>query len=155
MGRPSRSDRAQSAQSGAVGPAAFSHRSGEDCPTEPVQAPVMTAMTKARTEANTSPDEGELIARAQRGSHDAFAEIVSRYGERLFLAVQRIVRDSADAEEVVQEAFLKAEMAKLQEKQRQMEQDLQRQLDNEKRKPLLLDHVERVREQSEQETLDT
>ena len=65
-------------------------------------------MTRTRSETSTSPDETELIGRAQQGSHEAFGEIVNRYGERLFLVVHRIVRDSADAEEVVQETFLKA-----------------------------------------------
>ncbi len=52
--------------------------------------------------------EQELIARVQRGHNDEFYELVRPYERRLFAAAVAILKNEADAEEVVQEAMLKA-----------------------------------------------
>ena len=85
----------------------FRPKAREEATSRAVQASVMMVMTRTNPEVDSS-EESELVARAQRGAHDAFESIVSRYADRLFFVVQKIVRDPNDAEEVVQETFLKA-----------------------------------------------
>lgn len=53
-------------------------------------------------------EDDRLVQEAQRGSPDAFQTIVELYHERLYHVVLRIVPDRADAEEVLQETFLRA-----------------------------------------------
>src|SRR5262245_51454792 len=53
------------------------------------------------------PDES-LAARATAGDGDAFEEIVSRYWERAFRLALRLAGSEADAQDVVQDAFLQA-----------------------------------------------
>jgi RNA polymerase sigma factor (sigma-70 family) len=53
-------------------------------------------------------DDAELFARAQRGSIDAYEEIVQRYQQLAFRTAYVITRSAADAEEAAQEAFVKA-----------------------------------------------
>ncbi len=55
----------------------------------------------------TRTDE-ELIARVQRGDKSAFDLLVLRYQHRIVKLVSRYVRNSADASDVAQEAFIKA-----------------------------------------------
>ena len=50
----------------------------------------------------------ELAGRSARGDDDAFAEIVRRYGPRVFRVVGRFFRQRDRAEEAAQEVFLKA-----------------------------------------------
>jgi RNA polymerase sigma-70 factor (ECF subfamily) len=52
--------------------------------------------------------DAELIREAQKGSHRAFEELVRRYSERAYRAAFRVVRDPQIAEDVLQEALLKA-----------------------------------------------
>mgnify|MGYP001309578458 CR=1 FL=1 len=56
----------------------------------------------------TRQDETRLIRRAQRGSAEAFRELVELYKERLFAFVWRILRNHHEAEDVCQATFLKA-----------------------------------------------
>jgi RNA polymerase sigma-70 factor (ECF subfamily) len=56
----------------------------------------------------TRQDETRLIRRAQRGSAEAFRELVDLYKERLFAFVWRILRNHHEAEDVCQATFLKA-----------------------------------------------
>lgn len=53
-------------------------------------------------------EEQSLVLAAREGSQDAFRTIVERYSARLFDVVLRIAGERADAEEVVQETFLRA-----------------------------------------------
>ncbi len=57
---------------------------------------------------STTPDEGDLVVRAQRGDTSAFTELVSRYERRIFRLAKNITQSDEDAEDVLQEAFLKA-----------------------------------------------
>lgn len=52
--------------------------------------------------------DAQLVATAASGSQPAFQEIVRRYQRPVFNLIARIVRDPALAEDVAQEAFLKA-----------------------------------------------
>jgi RNA polymerase sigma-70 factor (ECF subfamily) len=52
--------------------------------------------------------ERELVARAQGGDRSAFEELVRRYADRLYAVVLRFVANADEAEEVTQEAFLRA-----------------------------------------------
>jgi len=49
-----------------------------------------------------------LVERVQAGDQQAFGLLVEKYQRRLLRLVQRMVRDAAEAEDVTQEAFVKA-----------------------------------------------
>ncbi len=49
-----------------------------------------------------------LVERVQRGDKKAFELLVLKYQRKLMRLVSRLVRDQAEAEDVVQEAFIKA-----------------------------------------------
>jgi RNA polymerase sigma-70 factor (ECF subfamily) len=53
-------------------------------------------------------EDAELVARAQAGDRAAFEELVRRHAGGLHAVVQRLVHDRDEAEEVTQEAFLRA-----------------------------------------------
>ncbi len=52
--------------------------------------------------------EGLLVTRAQRGEAAATRELIDLHKDRLFVFLWRIIRNHHDAEELCQEAFLKA-----------------------------------------------
>ncbi len=52
--------------------------------------------------------EQELIARVQRGENELFYELVRPYERRVYAAALAILRNESDAEDVAQEAMLKA-----------------------------------------------
>lgn len=52
--------------------------------------------------------ERQLIARARRGDQRALRELIDGHKDRLHAFVRRMVRNHHDAEEVVQDAFLRA-----------------------------------------------
>lgn len=53
-------------------------------------------------------DEAPLVARAKAGDSAAFSELVSHYERKIFRLAKNITRHDEDAEDVLQEAFLKA-----------------------------------------------
>lgn len=53
-------------------------------------------------------DESATLRLAQAGDGEAFAALVERYGQDVFRLAYLIVRDAAEAEDVAQEAFLRA-----------------------------------------------
>jgi len=59
---------------------------------------------------NTVPDirETELIQRVCSGDHEAFYELMKPYEKAVYFAARSVVNNPADAEEVAQEAVLKA-----------------------------------------------
>ena len=52
--------------------------------------------------------EAALVAAAKDGDREAFSELVRRYERRIFRLAQNITRSPEDAEDVMQDAFLKA-----------------------------------------------
>jgi RNA polymerase sigma-70 factor (ECF subfamily) len=55
-----------------------------------------------------SDDDAQLVARAQAGEREAFEELVRRHANHLFAVVVRLVASRGEAEEVTQEAFIRA-----------------------------------------------
>ena len=67
------------------------------------------------TEPSATPDreeaarqEAEWVARAQYGDTEAFRQLVERHRDRIYGLVLRMVRSADDAEEVAQDAFVRA-----------------------------------------------
>jgi RNA polymerase sigma-70 factor, ECF subfamily len=52
--------------------------------------------------------DGELVSLARRGEAAAFREIMRRNNRHLFRAARGVLRDDAEAEDVVQEAYVRA-----------------------------------------------
>jgi RNA polymerase sigma-70 factor (ECF subfamily) len=52
--------------------------------------------------------EADLIARARRGDQLAFRNIMERHNQRLYRVARAVLRDEAEAEDAVQEAYLRA-----------------------------------------------
>jgi RNA polymerase sigma-70 factor (ECF subfamily) len=52
--------------------------------------------------------EADLAARATRGDHGAFRAVMQRYNQRLFRIARSVVKDDAEAEDVLQEAYMRA-----------------------------------------------
>jgi RNA polymerase sigma-70 factor, ECF subfamily len=52
-------------------------------------------------------DDAVLIRRVQEGSHEAFAEIVHRHSGRYYSAAYRLLFSKNEAEDIVQQAFLR------------------------------------------------
>ena len=53
-------------------------------------------------------DEAPLVLRAREGDAAAFTELVSRYQKKIFRLAKNITQNDEDAEDVLQESFLKA-----------------------------------------------
>ena len=53
-------------------------------------------------------DEGTLVAAAKQGDMGAFETLVGRYERKIFRLAQNITQSKEDAEDVMQEAFLKS-----------------------------------------------
>lgn len=55
-----------------------------------------------------APDDADVVARAQDGDTEAFRALVERHARDLFRVAYRITGSEPDAEDVVQETFLRA-----------------------------------------------
>lgn len=53
-------------------------------------------------------DEAALVAKAKAGDASAFSELVTHYDRRVFRMAKQITQNDEDAEDVLQETFLKA-----------------------------------------------
>lgn len=53
-------------------------------------------------------DESDLVARAREGDPSAFNQLVSQYERKVFRLAKHITQNDEDAEDVLQESFLKA-----------------------------------------------
>lgn len=60
------------------------------------------------TTTTTQPHDDDLLARARRGREDAWAELFRRHGDPAFRVARRYVRADYDAQDIVQEAFVRA-----------------------------------------------
>jgi RNA polymerase sigma-70 factor (ECF subfamily) len=60
--------------------------------------------------ATSSPafDDAALVARAQAGDQEAFSALVNEYSRKIYRLAKNITQNDEDAEDVLQEAFLKA-----------------------------------------------
>jgi RNA polymerase sigma-70 factor (ECF subfamily) len=52
--------------------------------------------------------EGELLAGLRAGQSAAFAALMRRHNQRLYRLARGVLRDDAEAEETVQEGYLRA-----------------------------------------------
>jgi RNA polymerase sigma-70 factor (ECF subfamily) len=71
----------------------------------------MREFMKASAEALLRPpaaSDGELCERVRRGDKDAFEQLMRRHNRTLFRTARAILRDDAEAEEAVQDAYLQA-----------------------------------------------
>ena len=57
---------------------------------------------------NTRTDDAELVRRIAAGDHAACRELMRRYNQRLYRTARAILKDDAEAEDAVQEAYLLA-----------------------------------------------
>jgi RNA polymerase sigma-70 factor (ECF subfamily) len=62
----------------------------------------------ARAASVAADPDRELAGRARGGDAEAFRELVERHRDRVFAVARRIVRSEFDAEEVAQDAFVRA-----------------------------------------------
>src|SRR5439155_21848050 len=76
-------------------------------PPDPSNSP-MTLPSGPHPEAARMEDERRLIGRAQSGDTAAFRELVERHQARAYTLALRILRSAPDAEEVSQDAFVRA-----------------------------------------------
>jgi RNA polymerase sigma-70 factor (ECF subfamily) len=67
-----------------------------------------TARSKIRVAVNPEEPDAALIDAARKNDPDAFNELITRYGPRIFRLAQRITRNREDAEEVYQDSFARA-----------------------------------------------
>ena len=55
-----------------------------------------------------TPTDMEIVRRVQAGDAEAFGELVNRYSGRIYALALAMVRDAQRAEDVTQEAFIRA-----------------------------------------------
>lgn len=67
-----------------------------------------TSAKPAQSPPSISEGEGTLVAQAKAGDVRAFEELVSRYERKIFRLAMNITQNKEDAEDVMQEAFLKS-----------------------------------------------
>jgi len=69
--------------------------------------------TSAKTQGERSAAlrQEEILSAASSGSPEAFSELYALYSRRLYKTIYGIVRNSADAEDVLQETFLRVHVA--------------------------------------------
>jgi RNA polymerase sigma-70 factor (ECF subfamily) len=73
---------------------------------DPVGEPLLHAVPDPEPE--LEPGERELVERARAGDHDAYARLMRQHEQPAFRVAYVIVGSAADAEDVAQEAFVKA-----------------------------------------------
>ena len=67
----------------------------------------MHTIKKKREDVSHYPDP-DLVALARTGDGPAFAAIMTRYNQRLYRVARGVVRDEGEAEDVLQEAYMRA-----------------------------------------------
>jgi RNA polymerase sigma-70 factor (ECF subfamily) len=58
--------------------------------------------------AQTDESDADLVARVQRGDRQAFDSLARRYAKRAFSVANRLLQNTADAEDTVQDSFIAA-----------------------------------------------
>lgn len=74
----------------------------------PEAALLVAPEPKPRPSSIVADDESQLVAQARTGDAGAFTELVNRYERKIFRLASNITGNREDAEDVMQEAFLKA-----------------------------------------------
>jgi RNA polymerase sigma factor (sigma-70 family) len=74
---------------------------------KPKAAAVRASPTEQKADPRHEEDES-LVARTQRGDAEAFDVLVERYKERLYATVYHMTSNHEDANDLVQDAFIKA-----------------------------------------------
>ena len=67
-----------------------------------------TSLDKPPDKTSADSPEGRLIGRVIEGEHEAFAELIRPYERAVYLSALSILKNETDAEDVAQEAVLKA-----------------------------------------------
>jgi RNA polymerase sigma-70 factor, ECF subfamily len=70
------------------------------------QMPLRASVSPAPPAAAPNSNEGDTLARAQGGDHHAFAQLYSLHKRRIYSLCLRMVGNTAEAEDLTQEAFL-------------------------------------------------
>ena len=52
--------------------------------------------------------EGDLVRRARKGDLDAYDELVKRYQQRIYATIYHMTSNHEDANDLAQDAFIKA-----------------------------------------------
>lgn len=66
------------------------------------------AATGTGSPASGQPDEAALVAQARRGDERAVRAIIARNNQRLFRTARAVMRDDTEAEDIVQETYVRA-----------------------------------------------
>jgi RNA polymerase sigma-70 factor (ECF subfamily) len=77
-------------------------------PTPSAPAPAKEAEPSTRATAGPQVDEMALVKRARQGDLTAYDELVRRYQERIYATVYHMTANHEDANDLAQEAFIKA-----------------------------------------------
>ncbi len=74
------------------------------------KTPVSSTERAARTAASAheAAHDAELVGRFNAGDEKAFVEIMARYREKIYSVALALLRNRADAEEIVQDTFIRA-----------------------------------------------
>jgi len=69
---------------------------------------VLTPSPNPVAPASNGFDEAALVAHAQAGNQEAFSALVNEYSRKIYRVAKNITQNDEDAEDVLQETFLKA-----------------------------------------------
>jgi RNA polymerase sigma-70 factor, ECF subfamily len=75
---------------------------------EPTETAPAEVLKPAAAQAPGSPDDRELVRKAQAGDKEAFEELVRRHQHRVFAVAGGILRRREDVEDIAQQVFVKA-----------------------------------------------
>lgn len=87
----------------------FSSDQFSSCATAP--SPTATALTPLTASQEAARHDAGLVCRFNAGDESAFVEIVTRYRSRMFNVALALLKNRADAEEITQDAFIRAHRA--------------------------------------------
>lgn len=73
-----------------------------------MRAEPVRAMVSTRSQSPAALDDPALVSQVREGDQQAFTELVNRYAAKIFRLARHITRNDQDAEDVLQETFLKA-----------------------------------------------
>ena len=86
---------------------AAAQRRGQELPSdEPPTKGVTTASRQSRSSPPSASTDSEVLARAQAGDHEAFAQLYALHKRRIYSLCLRMVGNVTEAEDLTQDAFL-------------------------------------------------